>query len=168
MEMAEKLIKINRPFINRCLAYYTMTEDEIRQEAITTYYLHPEIDVLNRSGEVRKASSLFMACLRRNASANMPFGIAIRDNKSWDSYNNKVTLLEYSFSGIVNSDINELLWKKEFLEEIRDFIGLKEYDNIIEYYEYGSGYIANKLNISEDSARKKASRLIQRIRNKFL
>jgi len=115
MIRAEKLIKINRPFINRCLAYYALAEDEIRQEAITTYFLHPEIDMLMKTDQIRKASSLFMACLRRNASSYMPFGIAIRDNKSWDNYNNKVIILENSSTVISSDNIDEIMWKKEFL-----------------------------------------------------
>ena len=152
----------NNGFIRLILSSYNISEDELQQELLYTYYMNPNVEKLLVSGEKNKAFTLFASKLRRNSL--VMFGNSL-GTCSYNALNKSIDKMisTSSMEEDAQEELTEFLYKKFLVEEIKERFK-EEVNFLLDYYEYGCKFTSVKYKLTENACRQRAKRYRNKIK----
>lgn len=153
----------NNGFIRLILSSYNISEDELQQELLYTYYMNPNIEKLLVSGEKNKAFTLFASKLRRNSL--IMFGNSL-GTCSYNALNKSIDKMVSTscMEEDAQDSLDELIYRKIFIEKLNSKFK-KEVNFLLDYYEYGCKFTSVKYKLTENACRQRANRYRNKIKD---
>lgn len=165
-DIIKELFTLNKKRIGYATIYFNGTKEEIYHIFTCTYYFYPDIKVLYEQGDIDGARRLILNKFRSEIYKDNNMGARLRNNKDIERQLNKAGEL-YEEYNTEEEIINEA-YVYEQADKIRDFLTPDDYKFIIRYYKIGGRELCNELNISHSACRKRASRILNKIRDSHI
>ncbi|MGL5713804.1 MAG: GIY-YIG nuclease family protein [Paraclostridium sp.] len=162
-EIFEQFYKNAYLIIRRMSSYYSLTQEELKQECAIVFFEHPEIMENYISDNKIEAFKVFGNHFRGSLRDFSSTGILVRNNGDYERQKNSIERANLSYEEEV--DVEEDIMNRLELERLKGVYGSEYIDDIIEYYEIGADRYCHKYNISNTNARTRIYRKIQKMRN---
>lgn len=162
IELFNKFVYNNNGYIRLILSPYSLTEEEMQQELLYTYFINPKVEKLLVSGNENKAFTLFASKLRRNSL--VMFGNSL-GTCSYNALNKSIDKMisTSSMEEDAQEELTEFLYKKFLVEEIKERFK-EEVNFLLDYYEYGCKFTSVKYKLTENACRQRAKRYRNKIK----
>lgn len=162
----KELFTLNKKRIGYATIYFNGTKEEIYHIFTCTYYFYPDIKELYEKGDIDGARRLILNKFRGEIYKDNNMGARLRSNKDIEKQLNKAGEM-YEVYDTEEEIINEA-YISEQADKVKMFLSKDEYDFIIRYYKIGGRELCEELKISHSACRKKASRIINKIRDSHI
>lgn len=129
--------------------------EDIINEAYIVLYEHYE--------DIQKNDKVFINELKKRCLKFNKYNRRIDTKTKWEEFNELEQQMFTNSNLYKEIDANSMC----LLIDIQNIIGEKNYQFLIDYYNYGYKEVARKYNISPDCARKRTSLLIKQIQKKL-
>lgn len=144
--------KIN---INQIIRCSDNTINDVKNEAF--------IIVFNNLNKIQENERVFINELKTKCLKFNKYGKRIESKERFEKFNDYEIRMVEDTENNLNIDEDKIC----YLLDIKNIIGDKNYNFLIEYYGMGCDFICTKYHISKDLARKRVSNLIKEIRCKL-
>ncbi|MGL5803169.1 MAG: hypothetical protein ACRCX7_11345 [Cetobacterium sp.] len=162
-EVFEEFYKNAYQIIRRACAYSGLNHEEVKQECAIVYFENPLIAEQFSEGNNKSALRLLMVGLRQSLKDFYDFGTHVDRNSVYESGLAGLQRIHDNTDEAVGIE-NEIMNKLE-IERLKKKFGEEYIDDIIEYYDFGSDSYCKKHGITNETARKRISRKIQKLRH---
>lgn len=155
LSVVNSLIKKFKINVNQIIMNSDNTLEDIVNEAF--------IVVSENKEDIDNNKNVFINELRKRCLRFNKYGKRIESSERWKVFNDREERLQYDFGN--NQDLDE-----DFIcdiETIKTLISKEDYEYLIYYYSYGYKLTAKKYSLKEETARKRATNLIKKIRKLY-